>query len=385
MTVTVDQNSPAQPQVPTPQPPLAHLAPEEGAPAAASVTDQPRRIKSAGVDDYASVVGSLLGSLALTWVLYEHVLLWSGTVGFLAMWWLVFVAMYVAVSAFDNDGPAIRDRLAKAIVHTGALVVLAALATTLGYTILHGWKALTHASFFTHDMGGVLPSAPLDQGGISHALVGTAIQVGIATVVSLPLGVGTAIYLTEVGGRMSSVVRTVVEAMTALPDILAGLFVYALFILILGWQKTGLAVAIALMVTMTPVVARSAEVVLRVVPGGLREASLALGASMWRTVWNVVLPTARSGLATALILGIARIAGETAPLLIVSGSNTFFNGNPTSEPMNSLPLFTYATVKTGQTGPSLDRAYGAALVLLLFVLVLFVIARLVARDKRGKR
>jgi phosphate transport system permease protein len=347
--------------------------------------DVPRRIGGVTVDQAASALGAFAAAFALVWVLYEHVLLWSGTVGFIASWWFAFLALYAAVSAFSNDAPAVRDRLMSAVVHSGALLVVFALITALGFVLWNGRKALFHANFYTHDMSGVLPNAPLDRGGIEHALVGTAIQVGIATLISMPLGVLTAIYLSEVGGRIAAVVRTVVEAMTGLPDVLAGLFVYAVLILELGWDKTGFAVALALSITMIPVVARSGEVVLRVVPSGLREAGWALGSSRWRTVWSVVLPTARAGLATSLILGIARIAGETAPLLIVSGSSTYFNKNPFHQPMNSLPFFTFQVVKSGIGGPALDRAYGAACVLLLFVLILFVTARVVARTKSGKR
>jgi phosphate transport system permease protein len=357
-------------------------------PVAAAVgdaSDVPRRIGGLRFDDGASVVGAFVSSLALVWLVYVQLLPWSGKTGFVICWWLAFLAIYTGVSAIDNPGPIVRDRLGQAFVTSGALVVMGALLWTLEFVFAHGYKALLHSNFFTDDMGGVVGTAPLTQGGIKHALVGTAIQIGIATVISLPLGVATAVYLTEVGGRLAVVVRTVVEAMTALPDILAGLFVYALLIIGLGWEKTGLAVSIALAVTMIPVVARSSEVTLRVVASGLREASLALGATRWRTVWNVVLPTARSGLATALILGVARITGETAPLLIVSGSSTFFNDDPLHGPMNSLPLFIFAAIKTGQGGASDERAYGAALVLLVFVLTLFVTARFLARDKTGRR
>jgi phosphate transport system permease protein len=180
-------------------------------------------------------------------------------------------------------------------------------------------------------------------------------------------------------------VRTVVEAMTALPDILAGLFVYAVLIIALGWDRSGIAASLALAVTMMPIIARSAEVVLRVVPGGLREASLALGASQWQTVRRVVLPTAKAGLATSLILGIARIAGETAPLLIVSGASSFMNPNPTQEPMNSLPLFIYDAVRRPAGLTIQARGYGAATFLLLMVLVLFVVTRFLARDKGPSR
>ena len=139
----------------------------------------------------------------------------------------------------------------------------------------------------------------------------------------------------------------------------------------------------ALAIMMTPIIARSAEVQLRVVPGGLREAGLALGASQWRTVRRVVVPTARAGLATALILGIARAVGETAPVLITSGASTYMNANPFENPMNSLPLYIYFAVRSGQPA-YIVRGYGAAAVLLLLVLSLFVITRFLARERVGR-
>jgi phosphate transport system permease protein len=347
--------------------------------------DVPRPLRRRSVDDVSSLLGSAAGALAFVWVVYEHVLLWSGTLGFIVCTWVMFVALYAAVSLLSNPLPIVRDRVASVVVTSAAVLVGFALATTIVSTFVTGWPALHHLNFFRNDMSGVAPGTdPLTKGGVEHAIVGTGIEVALATLISLPLGLGTAIYLSEVGGRGAVVVRTVVEAMTALPDILAGLFIYVVLIILLGWERSGVAAAIALSVTMTPVIARSAEVVLRVVPSGLREAGLALGASRWQTVLRIVMPTARAGLATSLILGIARVAGETAPLLIVSGSTTFFNDNPFHQPMNSLPLYIYAGVKSGQ-GLYIQRAYGAASVLLFLVLVLFVITRYLARNRTGKR
>ncbi len=201
----------------------------------------------------------------------------------------------------------------------------------------------------------------------------------------MPLGLITAVYMTEVGGVMAKFVRTVIEAMTALPDLIAGLFIYTVLIVALHEGRSGIAAALALAVTMLPIIARSSEVVLRVVPGGLREASLALGASRWRTVLSVILPTARPGLGTALILGIARGIGETAPVLITSGASTFFNAKPfNGEPMNSLPLFVYTGVRSGEPN-YITRGFGAASVLLAVVLVLFVVIRVLARSRSTSR
>jgi phosphate transport system permease protein len=219
---------------------------------------------------------------------------------------------------------------------------------------------------------------------VLHAILGSVIEVGIAVAVTVPLGIGTAVFMTEVGGRFARLVRTVVEAMTALPSIVAGLFINTTVIVGLGVDRSGFAASMALSVMMLPIIARAADVVLRVVPGGLREASLALGASRWRTVWHVVLPTARPGLATALILGVARGIGETSPVLLTSGAATFLVGNPFNGVMNSLPLFIFSTVRSGEP-IYIARAFGAAAILMALVLVLFVTARLLARPPRPSR
>lgn len=342
----------------------------------------PRRVRAGMSDDRMALFGCLAGSYGLVWVTYDRLLRFSGMAGHLLSWYVAFLLLYWAVSAMSHPRPVVVDRLVTAVISGGAGLVFFAVGSTIWTTlIVKGWHAYLHLNFYAHDMNGVAPDAPLNQGGITHAIVGTLIELGIAIAVSLPLGVGTAVFITEVGGRFSHVVRTVVEAMTALPDILAGLFIYTTLIVGLGVPRSGLAAAIALSVMMLPIIARSAEVVLRVVPGGLREASLALGASRWRTVWRVVLPTARPGLATALILGVARGVGETAPVMLTSGASIFYTADPL-QVMNSLPLFIFNAF---ESGPSYyARAWGAASVLLAIVLVLFVTARLVARSRPGR-
>ncbi len=348
------------------------------------VEDRPRKLQRRTLDDVASVSGAAIGSLALVWVLFERVFAFSGLLGFVVCWYVTFVLLYAWVTGVSNPRTAVVDRIAAVAANAGAAIVGLTLATTVGFIFVKAWPALSHLNFFTKDMAGVRPTSPLTQGGIVHAVVGSAVEVGIAVAIALPLGLATAVYMTEVGGRLATTVRTVVEAMTALPDIVAGLFVYVLLIIGFGMEKNGLAVSLALVVTMVPVTARSAEVVLKVVSGSLREAGLALGASQWQTVRRVVLPTARSGLATALILGIARITGETAPLLIVSGASSFFNKDPLHNTMNSLPLFIFSAVRSGEP-LYIQRGYGAAAVLLGLVLVLFVVTRILARNRQGAR
>ena len=362
--------------------------PNEQLPPAAAETlpeDRPRAVSARTMDDNLSLAGAASSSLAVTWLLYEQVLPFSGKLGFFLTWYVLFVALYALVTALSHPRPIVVDRIWTAIVHGAAAVVGLSIVVVVIYTFAKGWPALRHVNFYVHPMSGVSAGeAPLNQGGIYNAIVGSLIEVAIAVAISLPLGIATAIYMTEVGGKAARVVRTVVEAMTALPDLVAGLFIYAFLIVALGQSKTGLAAALALSITMLPIIARSSEVVLRVVPGGLREASLALGAPQWRTVLNVVLPTARSGLGTALILGIARGIGETAPVLITSGASTYLNYNPTVDPMNSLPLFAYTGIRSGQP-LYITRGYGAASVLLAIVLVLFILVRLLARQRDTSR
>lgn len=346
--------------------------------------DRPRSLSRGTLDDRASLAGSAVASFALVWVVYDFLLPTEGQVGFVVCWILAFLGMYALVSAMGNPGTVVVDRFAGALAGIAAIVVFGALASTIVYTVAQGLEALVHVNFYTQDMAGVRPTDPLTKGGVLHAVVGSFIEVAIASALALPLGIGTAVYLTEVGGRLSQPVRTVVEAMTALPDILAGLFVYTVLVVALGSGRTGFAAACALFVTMVPIIARSAEIQLRLVSGGLREAGLALGSSHWATVRRVVLPTARSGLATALILAIARAVGETAPVLITSGASTFMNVNPFSAPMNSLPLFTFSAVRSGEP-LYIARGFGAATVLLVLVIVLFAVMRALARQRGTRR
>jgi phosphate transport system permease protein len=355
---------------------------EDDAPPARPRT--PRRIRSFTPEDRFAAVGSVLASLALVYVAYLHIFYFSGLLGFLLCWYVAYLVVYGVVVSLANPRPIVVERLVTSTLYLASAVVVLALGSTVVYIFAKGWRALVHVNFFTHDMAGVSPTAPLTQGGILHAIVGTVIEVGIAVAVSVPLGIGTAVYMTEVRGRGSKLVRTVVESMTALPEILAGLFVYVVLIIEFGLSKTGLAVSAAMAVTMVPIIARAGEVALRVVPGGLREASSALGATHWKTVVRVVLPSAAAGLVTATILAIARGIGETAIPLICSGASSFMNTNPVQEPMNSLPLYIY-TAYTTHESLAITRAFGAASVLMTMVLVLFVTARFLVRDKKVRR
>jgi len=357
-----------------------------------AATDRPRRLeprhrfrpRTITADTVFALLGSAVGALGLTWVLYEQVLPLSGALGFWICWYVLFLGCYATVTAMTIGGrQAVVDRLMTVVMTSAGLLVLAIILNQIGYTIYRGWPALTHlGTFVSQTMALAGPLDPLTVGGVLHAIVGSLEQMGIATAISVPLGLLAALFLAEVGGPVARIVRTITEAMTALPEIIAGLFIYAMVILTFGLRQSGFAAGLALTVMMIPFVIRSAEVMLRLVPGGLREASLALGAGQWRTAWLVVLPTARSGLTTAVVLAMARAIGETAPVLITAGLSQFLNANPFQGPQTSLPLYIYSYVRLPQA-TEIARAFGAGLVLMLLVLILFAIARVLGGKEPG--
>jgi phosphate transport system permease protein len=220
-------------------------------------------------------------------------------------------------------------------------------------------------------------------GGAYHAVLGTLIITGLATVISVPIGVMTAIYLQEYGaGRLRRWVTFFVDVMTGIPSIVAGLFAYALFAIFLGpGIRLGIIGAVALSVLMIPIVVRSTEEMLRIVPNHLREAAYALGVPKWKTIVKIVLPTAMAGIVTGVMLAIARIIGETAPLLITTGVVTSVNGNPFDGRMMNLAVFAFSQYKSPGVPPEpyFDRAWSAALALILIVMILNLLARLLYR------
>lgn len=343
-----------------------------------------RRLHGVTAADRVIAVGSGVSATAMAWLLCYALLPWGTPLAFVVVSFVLYLVIVTVTTSAVSPGPPVADRVASAVITGGAAVVALGLGSAVVFVFVRAWPALWHWNMYTHDMAGVGPRDELSSGGLLHAIVGSVIQVGIAIAVTVPLALGTAVYMTEVGGKFARVVRTVVEAMTALPSVVAGLFVYTVLLLSLGMSKSGFAAAMALSVMMLPIIARAADVVLRVVPSGLREASLALGASQWRTVWHVVLPTARPGLATALILGVARGVGETSPVLLTSGASTFLVGTPFGKQMNSLPLFVFSTVRSGEPY-FIQRGFAAAAVLLTLVLGLFALARFIASPRGQKR
>lgn len=333
--------------------------------------------------DATVLAGAAAAAISLTALLFGRIAPISGVLGFVIVSYLLFLLIYAMLLSINETWLAVRDRLASVVVHSLALLALAALLFIVIFTFWRGKDALFHGNFFVSDMTSAGPLDPLSRGGILHAAAGTLIEIVLALAVVIPLGLLCAVYLNETRGAFPRFVRTIVEAMTALPSIVAGLFVYASLILGLGMAKSGIAAAVAIGVMMLPIVIRASDVVIRLVPSTLRESSHALGAGQWRTTWHVVLPTARSGLTTAILLGAARGIGETSPVLITAGFGSTMNLDPTSGPMVSLPLATF--VFSGSPEPNMiARGFGAAAVLLAVVLVLFALARVLGGRPAGQ-
>jgi phosphate transport system permease protein len=251
---------------------------------------------------------------------------------------------------------------------------------SLSYTVVANGLARLDLDFFTMSMRSVVGEG----GGALHAIVGTLELTGIATLISVPIGLMTAIYLVEYGrGKLARAVTFFVDVMTGIPSIVAGLFAFTLFLVVFGpaGAINGLAGAVSLAVLMTPVVVRATEEMLKIVPNELREASYALGVPKWLTIVKVVLPTALAGIATGVIIAIARVIGETAPLLLAAGFTASMNYNPLSDKMMTLPVFVYTSYANQGVDAQayIDRAWAGALTLMLIVMVLNLGARIISR------
>jgi phosphate transport system permease protein len=286
-------------------------------------------------------------------------------------------AQYLCSRAVEGARRATDRAVTYAIVSAFALA-LAPLASLL-YTVVDRGLARFDSQFFTWSMRGVIGEG----GGAIHAIYGTLIITGCATLISVPIGILAAIYLQEYGtGRLKRALTFFVDVMTGIPSIVAGLFAFALFSLFYGpGVRMGIMGSVALAVLMIPIVVRSTEEMLRIVPNSLREAAYALGVPKWRTITKVVLPTALGGIVTGVVLAIARIIGETAPLLITTGVVASVNTNPFDGRMNNLAVFAFSSYKSPGVPPepSIDRAWTAALVLILIVMALNLTARFIYR------
>jgi len=291
---------------------------------------------------------------------------------------VAYAVVIVVVSRLVEGSRQATDRFVTTLVTLAFVIALLPLIS-LVYTVIANGLNRFDLEFFTYSMRSIVGPG----GGAIHAIVGTLLMTGTAALISVPIGLLTSIYLVEYGrGRLARAITFFVDVMTGIPSIVAGLFAYAVFSAILGpGERLGLAGAMALSVLMIPVVVRSSEEMLRIVPNELREAAYALGVPKWLTIVKVVLPTAIAGITTGIMLAIARVIGETAPLLIAAGFTNNLNYDLTDGRMQSLPVFVYTSYVAQGTDAQayLDRAWAGALTLILIVMLLNLIARLVAR------
>jgi phosphate transport system permease protein len=304
----------------------------------------------------------------------------SGKLGFAAAYFF-FASLLIFVQQLRlRDLAAAKDSLLSSFALLAMTLTLIPIVSIVSTVFLKGYKGI-HFGMFANDMTMASVNDPVTSGGLIHALIGTLIMVGGALIVSFPIGLLTALYLTEIRGSLARPIKFLVQAMSGVPSIVAGLFILSILVIPVTQELTGLMGSLALSILMIPTIARTAEEMLLLIPNDLREAGVALGATQWRTVSGVVVPAAKSGLVTAVILGVARIIGETAPILLVSGGADALNYNPTSGPMGSLPFYIWKAFLTGGTEEAYARAWGGMLILLILIMVLFGLARYLSGRK----
>ncbi len=338
--------------------------------------DQPIRRSRFPRKDVIEIALAALAALAFAGIVRE---VWGlhGPTGTVIWWYVGFLVIFYALVRDRADGESALDSIVTVVVWSIGVLVVGVLTWMMVFLLAKGLPAL-RAGFFTEDLSKVGPLTP--GGGAFHAIVGTFEQVGIATIIVVPISILTAVYLHEMKGILAKPVRLIVDAMAGLPSIVAGLLIFTVWVN--GRGYSGAAGSVALVVLMLPTVTRTSEEILRTIPDSLREASLALGAPQWRVVMQVVLPTARAGLVTAVILGVARGVGETAPMLLTAFGSDSTNFNPFKGPQEDLPLFVWKLIRLpNQT--QIDRGFTGLLILVLLVLILFTTARFVAG--RGQR
>ena len=337
---------------------------------------------------WCALAGGVVAGVVL-WKLLGVALPVAAVIGYL----VYVLAVHVTYRVVGGARVA-TDQTMRALVYGAFALAIIPLISLLWTVVENGGLRVLNPDFLLQSMNGVTglhdkayveEGAPMI-GGAYHAIIGTLIVTGIANVISVPIGLFTAIYLVEYGGksRLARAIRFLVDVMTGIPSIVAGLFAFALFAVLFGiGTKNGLAGAVALSVLMIPTVVRNSEEMLRIVPNELREAALALGVPKWLTIAKVVLPTAASGLASGITLAIARVIGETAPLLVAVGFTRAVNVNPVDGPMSNLALYAYymftRPLNPGYRDPSLERAWAAAVLLVVIVIALNLIARAIAK------
>jgi phosphate transport system permease protein len=303
---------------------------------------------------------------------------------------IIAVVIYLPLQLFAAGLAALFNRGRKSIGDSFIIVLsigatiftLVILISVIGSLIIRGFRALSPHFLYQNSVY-INPSTPLEYGGIGHAMVGTLLILTISSLIAVPIGIATAVYITEVRGRAVVYVRFFVQSMSGVPSVVAGLFILTIAVSTGAFNQSAFAGGLAYAILMLPTVARTAEEVLKLVPDDLRTGALALGSTRARTVLMVVLPAARTGIITAILLGIARVIGETAPLLLAAGNNDGTVTNPFDQAVSSIPVYIFNNVALPYPD-AVTRAWGSALVLMIFVAVLFTLARYLGRGKVGK-
>jgi len=326
-------------------------------------------------------VGIYLAAASLAFAIVQ-VTPMKGKLAFFALFFLASIIVDFIASYVQRGIASAKDAIARGFVTVGITFAVLPIFSILFEVGKRGYKGLD-IGLFTNDMSATSVNDELGKGGLLHAITGTIIMVAIALVVAMPIGILTAIYLTEIKGKFARPIKFLVQAMSGVPSIVAGLFILSAYVYPITNSLSGFAGSLALMILMIPTIARTSEEVLLLIPNDLREAGVALGGTQWRTVALVVVPAAKSGLVTALILGIARVAGETAPLVLLTGGGESVNLNPFDGPMGSLPIYIWKCFGQG-TEESIARAWSGILVLLVIVLALFTMARYLSERKVTK-
>ncbi len=275
----------------------------------------------------------------------------------------------------------VADNVATVLVTLSVAIALVPLIWVLYTVVVKGLGAVTSSTWWLHSQAGM--TAFQAGGGAYHAIIGTLLQGLVCAVISIPIGVFVGIYLVEYGGgtKLGKITTFMVDILTGVPSIVAALFIYALWVATLGFQRSGFAVSLALVLLMIPVIVRSTEEMLRIVPMDLREASYALGVPKWRTISSIVIPTALSGIVTGILLALARVMGETAPLLILVGYAQVMNFDMFSGFMGSLPgmMYDQTSAGAGANPVPTDRLWGAAFTLIVLIALLNIGARFIAK------
>ena len=369
-------------QAPPTPPPVGPPGGEDGEPPR---PDRPRRPRRMPPGAALELGGSAVAALAFVYLVFQVAgLPWS--FGTFVAWFVTFLVVYWVLCRRLHGTLAAKDRLATVAVWSCSLAALVPLVAVIGYVVLKGAPvAFRHfPRFFYADMSQLsLNGHPVV--GAGPAIVGTIEEVGLSTILTVPIATATATYLVDHDGLFARIVAAVVDAMSGMPAIIAGIFVYLIWVAPHHTNgKSGFAAALALAFMMLPIVTRTAYEVIAVVPRSLREAAYALGAPKWRVVLRVVIPTARVGLATAVVLGVARIAGETAPILFAAGGNDQYTWNPLHGFQDNLPLRVYELINQGAQS-IVSLAWGVSFVLVLVVLGLFVVARLIGGSQGPRR